>query len=363
MDRIEHGRVEPDARHAVRMVRAGIWLSVAGCVSSLVYCGLTPDGPARITLTILSTVSLAATLLLTHVPVESLTWRGSHEPFFLTWSVVLVIDITIGVLIDGGASSPLALALFLPLVFAAMGYRRGSTLLIGALVELAYVMSALATEGPPLGEAVFFAATIATAAGICAWQTRNHERQRDELARLARADPLTGSLNRRGFEERFEAAISSARRSRSSLTLVLIDLDDFKRVNDTWGHAAGDRQLCWVADALGAEVRAEDAAGRVGGDEFAVLLTNDTGTEEEAVRRLRTRLDARVSACFGPASYPSDGETLEELLRAADARLYAAKSGHEERGAARAGQNGASGQAGNPDVDRPFSNAHLAWSR
>ena len=85
-----------------------------------------------------------------------------------------------------------------------------------------------------------FAAVLFSTALMGVWQARNHERVREELARMSRTDPLTGCLNRRGFEERARRAVESAAQAGGSLAVVLVDLDAFKQVNDTSGHAAGD---------------------------------------------------------------------------------------------------------------------------
>jgi diguanylate cyclase (GGDEF)-like protein len=138
---------------------------------------------------------------------------------------------------------------------------------------------------------------------------------------------LTGWLNRRGFTERFEAERSDhARYDGRPLGLIVIDLDDFKAVNDTQGHAAGDALLCRVAAALAADLRPSDVLGRLGGDEFAVLLP-ETGPGEllAAAERLEQHLGLVIAASLGLASLPADGETAEALHRSADADLYRSK--------------------------------------
>ncbi len=110
------------------------------------------------------------------------------------------------------------------------------------------------------------------------------------------------------------------------LGLIVIDLDDFKAVNDTQGHEAGDALLCRVAVALAADLRPSDILGRLGGDEFAVLLP-ETGPEalHAAADRIGRQLRLVSAASLGLACLPEDGETAEELHRSADADLYRAK--------------------------------------
>jgi diguanylate cyclase (GGDEF)-like protein len=109
---------------------------------------------------------------------------------------------------------------------------------------------------------------------------------------------------------------------------VVIDLDDFKRVNDTRGHAAGDELLCWVVTTVAVALRPFDAVGRLGGDEFAVLLPGAARPDAlEVAARIREALAERISATMGLATFPVDGADREELHQRADAELYAAKHG------------------------------------
>ena len=155
----------------------------------------------------------------------------------------------------------------------------------------------------------------------------------ERLSNAVRTDPLTGLLNRRGFEEAFELEIERARRMESPLTLLVGDLDRFKMLNDRLGHPAGDRALELLGEALTAGVRRIDRVGRMGGEEFALVLP-DTGEHEGYV--LAERLRARVrenfaqdlfplTISFGVAAYPTHGATTASLLKAADQALYTAK--------------------------------------
>jgi diguanylate cyclase (GGDEF)-like protein len=163
---------------------------------------------------------------------------------------------------------------------------------------------------------------------MCAWLARHHTAQREELARVSRADPLTGCLNRRGFEERLSAELTHATRTARPLGLIMLDLDDFKAVNDTYGHAVGDDLLCWTVQTLRSVVRPSDAIGRLGGDEFALILPEAGQADALATSsRLREALAQRSPASIGVAAFPADGASTEELVRRADAALYAQKHG------------------------------------
>jgi diguanylate cyclase (GGDEF)-like protein len=152
-----------------------------------------------------------------------------------------------------------------------------------------------------------------------------------ELANQARRDPLTQLLNHQAFSDELEAELDRAKRYGHGLTLVFFDIDDFKAINDTHGHQEGDRVLRDVATLLRASRRGSDVAGRMGGDEFAVVLIE---SEPAAGDRLVARLHGAFSAgdfppefsiSAGRAHYPTEAETAPDLFRVADQRLYEAK--------------------------------------
>ncbi len=165
--------------------------------------------------------------------------------------------------------------------------------------------------------------------------TRRARRQAGEyaaVAAVALTDPLTGVLNRRGFGDVADRELARARRYRTPFVLAYVDVRGLKAVNDSEGHLAGDAVIRQVAQLLSDSVRTEDAVGRLGGDELALLLTGQSATGADAVLE---RIEARVPACraelgldtawditIGTASFPADGATFEELVATADRRLY-----------------------------------------
>jgi len=168
---------------------------------------------------------------------------------------------------------------------------------------------------------------------MSAWQARNHDRQRAALTEVSRSDPLTGCLNRRGFEERAHAEIGAGARKVRHGAVLLLDLDHFKQVNDLHGHGAGDELLCWVVETLRRTIRPSDAIGRLGGDEFAVLFVDiDPAAAHDSAARVSEALRERAPCSLGLACFPLDGSGLEELTRQADARLYASRRGRPEQG-------------------------------
>jgi diguanylate cyclase (GGDEF)-like protein/PAS domain S-box-containing protein len=156
------------------------------------------------------------------------------------------------------------------------------------------------------------------------------------LAFLAQFDALTGLPNRSLLSDRFSQMIMHAQRNGTQLGVLFIDLDDFKLVNDTLGHAGGDELLKEVADRLRTSVRAGDTVARISGDEFSVVLSDLSKPEDAAlvaqkiIDALAVPAQARgqevfVSASIGIAVYPTDGQDAEALLGAADAAMYRAK--------------------------------------
>jgi len=154
-----------------------------------------------------------------------------------------------------------------------------------------------------------------------------------EVSIQARTDPLTGLFNRRHLYERMEGELLRAHRHDRPMTLVSIDVDDFKTINDHYGHAAGDVVLCAVSDVLRHITREIDVAARTGGDEFVVLLieTNAVAACEVAMKlqsALRMRMDdigRAVTFSFGAVTFEQPPDTVDEMFRLVDAQLYSAK--------------------------------------
>lgn len=165
------------------------------------------------------------------------------------------------------------------------------------------------------------------------------ERDNEKIEELSRTDVLTGLANHRHFMDYFEKMISQARRHSNPLAVAILDLDKFKEVNDTYGHHAGDEVLSAVGDLLNEETRGEDMAARVGGEEFAVLLTRTGGEEAfshaEGIRNRITELGLEsvsrdVSASIGISTMTS-GDDPEHIMKRADRALYEAKEGGRDK--------------------------------
>ncbi|NUR61894.1 MAG: GGDEF domain-containing protein [Catenulispora sp.] len=183
------------------------------------------------------------------------------------------------------------------------------------------------------------------------------DRLKKALAQQARTDPLTGLGNRRAFDEALEREAARQRRTHAPLSLLTVDVDHFKQINDTWGHSAGDETLTALGELLPRLVRAGDVVGRIGGEEFGVVMPDCP--HQQAVDRadtLRSQVAAvsrtwahPVTVSVGVATLPDSAQTMTELVIAADMALYAAKeSGRDQTKSAPAGR--LSGNDGRLDI-------------
>ncbi|MBA3866636.1 MAG: diguanylate cyclase [Solirubrobacterales bacterium] len=186
----------------------------------------------------------------------------------------------------------------------------------------------------PLALAVIGIAMAALLGALILVWSRNE--RMEELQREASEDPLTGLKNRRRFEEDLQLAMARARRERTTGALLMLDLDHFKQVNDTYGHPAGDRLIVEVADVLRRRGRASDSLARLGGDEFAVVLPRCTPVEAllaaegiaDAIREHQPPGEEiePVTACIGVAMFGDHARSsIASVVSEADSAMYAAK--------------------------------------
>jgi diguanylate cyclase (GGDEF)-like protein len=250
---------------------------------------------------------------------------GLESPFVIGYFLLVG-----GAALAWDGSGPVALALGSGLSYAFIGLvvvlngglgRPGGPEAVSAtnLTWILFVLTAL-----------LLLAYVGTVAG------RAQRRARDAALRLSRYDALTGLYNRGAFFAAVEREIKRVERSGRGFCLVMMDLDDLKPVNDTFGHPAGDQLLRAITEVVLRTVRATDLAGRYGGDEFVVLLpeTDADGAfvVAEKLRRDISGLAIRVqeravrtSVSLGLVTYPDDGRTIDDLLSAVDAAMYEAK--------------------------------------
>jgi diguanylate cyclase (GGDEF)-like protein len=191
--------------------------------------------------------------------------------------------------------------------------RRAARLHVALLLALA---TAGAVAAQPSGFVVAWTTAVVTVVVLTEMQSRIS----GDLHRAAATDPLTGLANRRAWQSAADRGLAHALRSGEPFTVVLIDLDGFKAVNDRYGHGAGDTLLQALAGAWSAELRMSDLLGRYGGDEFVLSLPDtDAARAEDLLARLRSGHPAPWSAGTATAR---PGDTLPELLVRADAELY-----------------------------------------
>lgn len=256
-----------------------------------------------------------------------------------------------------------------------------AVVITAAVVAMTTAVTALATCWGPahrLTHALLTAAGVSSVVGgvFAYWFVASFRaivRLKDTVERLARIDDLTGLDNRRAFLASAERALDHARRNREPLALLILDLDYFKHINDTYGHRIGDLVLIEVADVLARSVRADvDVAGRLGGEEFAILLPR---CDEEAARRTAEAVRAAVEATRVATPAGEIGATVSvgcaaiafedsvsAALQQADEALYAAKRDGRNRVALRA-KAGADVESGRrPDRLRRES-GHEAFKR
>lgn len=260
-----------------------------------------------------------------------------------------LVVVAVAIWLSGGRQSPYDTLFLIWLALAGASHppRR-----VFALVGLVAVLAALPLaydEAPgvylaDLGLSVAMWSVVAVMA--CVWTTqvriqRVHLMEEEETAkRQARADPLTALGNRRAFDERLDREIDLARARGRALSVIVSDLDDFKQINDAYGHLNGDEVLRTAADAMRAAVRDEDTCYRWGGDEFAVLLP---GVERDAAERVAERMAASVVAtCTRPDGEPqtlawgsaelTPAMQASDLLASADLALMTRKHRRERAG-------------------------------
>lgn len=222
---------------------------------------------------------------------------------------------------------------FLPISLGAWTSRRRGALGLAALATVAWMSSNVLDGHAPVFVLGFNSVAQAVAFVLVAYLIAELRRRLQNEQDLSRHDPLTGLLNRRAFEERVETVLAIARRHPRSLALAYLDLDNFKTVNDTRGHDAGDEVLRAVAEVLRHRLRSSDVVARLGGDEFAILLPETDAPQAQALlERVGGALEEAmsrggwpVSASVGVICLSSAPKSLEEILEWADGLMYAAK--------------------------------------
>jgi diguanylate cyclase (GGDEF)-like protein len=254
-----------------------------------------------------------------------------------SWSMVLFIS---GVLwFTGKGASPLFNLYLLPIILSALTLGRVITLLQVAAVAVCHLLLAMTTPGVEVISLLYASQVVGQVAPflLVAYLTTTLSADiteaRERIENLAQTDSLTGLYNVRMFNEVWQREHAASERNRGVYSLLMIDMDKLKEINDVFGLEAGNSAITLVAQCLQRSIRATDHAARLGGDEFAVLLPGASPEVAEAViKRVRhnvykTTLDLksrmiRCSVSIGVVNYPKDARDMRDLRSLADDKMY-----------------------------------------
>ncbi|HVA02883.1 MAG TPA: GGDEF domain-containing protein [Acidimicrobiales bacterium] len=340
----------------LRHMRTGFGVFIGETVLVMLYLALTPHGPHRPVLWLIAGFWLAFGLLSLFVA-PSLASRSWRIRFSATWTIVAALAVGGVASLDGGLVSPVLYLLFLPIAFAALAF----TPFVAGLCGVATLASAglvvvidphieVAPDGVVVLFAVLAGASVLSVAASVNRTFREHHEQvlAAQVAVLAATDGLTGCAVHRVFHQRFEEEISRSMRHGHPLSLLIIDVDHFKAVNDTYGHLVGDHVLAAIGAVLRAHVRSFDLVGRLGGDEFAVLMPHTEPADAGALanricREASSVLEVPVTLSIGVSGLDRGMATAEHMRDEADFALYEVKG---------AGRDGVAVRGSRPTVPK-----------
>jgi diguanylate cyclase (GGDEF)-like protein len=265
--------------------------------------------------------------------------RADPEAFELVGSLCVTIAMATAAGLTGGTSSPIVFLLPIGVVLNGLRAGRDSILICSGVTAAVFVLVSLLEEGTAIvHEPLPMIAILAMQTGVTIAAVALAEAEIGHR-RASIVDPLTGLLNRHGLPDRFEELRRQALVSRAPITVVLFDLDHFKRLNDLHGHDVGDRLLREVADQIRASLRRFDLVYRVGGEEFLILLPGMAEAEGEvvaeelrhAIGQLGLVTGYGITASFGVSGAEGAEIDFEWLYRQADQALYGAKRSGRDR--------------------------------
>jgi diguanylate cyclase (GGDEF)-like protein len=332
---------EPAHAADLEAVRAtllwGVRLTLVVAVAGVAYASFAPHVGHRTLVLALFLSAVPVALGVRAIPTPRIASSPHRSLFYATWSLVCVAQITAVVALDG-AEGPLTTLYFLPLLFVVMSYPLWLVAAIGGLTVTTYLTVAL-LQGPATAwTPLFYAMSLGWTAVFALVATREQARQREKIASLSLRDPLTGLPNRALLLERLAGAVRGHRAAQQSLAVLFFDLDDFKVVNDSLGHPAGDSLLRQVVERLRDGLRSAHLVARFGGDEFVVVCERLRHPAEAVMiaERLAESIRSRpfvleghehhITASVGVATDAAGLSDADTLIRDADAAMYRAKS-------------------------------------
>ncbi len=316
----------------------GAGLTALGGLAALVYLLSTPYGNHRFQLDLMGEGALVLSVVVA-MAAHRLIGTDREATFFYGWSAMTFTLIVTAAALDGAGSSPLGWLLVLPVAYASISYPIVAVRWIAAASQCGVLLlMAIGHAWSGTGWFGFLFVGAFNVLAIASAQNRySHQTALGKLTIRANQDDLTGCLSHGSFLGRLEVECARARRHQGNFSLVMADVDHFKAINDSYGHQVGDDTLRTVADALLSSVRATDAVGRLGGDEFSVILVeSDAANAVEWAGRVRLllqppRLERAVPMSMGVARWSVETDSAFDLMRRADAALYAAKAAGRDR--------------------------------
>ena len=328
---------EIDRTFWLRHMRTGFGVFLGESLVVMLYLGTTSHGPHRFVLEIVVAIwfLFAMAGLLT---APFLASRHSRALFSACWTMASILAVGVVAALDGGVESPTLLLLFLPVGFAALAFAPVVTTACGLCALATTAVVAVTDASIRIPEDAFVmvgvlvgATVLSVAASINRTHREDHERLLSQkVAIMASTDGLTGCAVHRVFHQRLEEEIARSLRTGRPLSLVMLDVDHFKAVNDTYGHLVGDSVLASIGAVLRSQTRSFELAGRLGGDEFAVLMP-DTEPSDAVIAANRFRdesakvVEVPVTLSVGVSGLDLSAPTAERLLDDADFALYQVK--------------------------------------
>jgi diguanylate cyclase (GGDEF)-like protein len=265
---------------------------------------------------------------------------AKHTHFKLAFEILVMLAFLSAVLVvSGGVHSPLVNLYLLPIITAALALGRRAAVLVLAVVFVCYPLVGMLTDGLPGLDAEFGITAVGVLAPFAlvtfctTLLVENINTAKSRIRALSDRDEMTSLYNMRAFARLAEQEHDMASRTTRSYSILMIDIEHLKAINDTYGHEAGSRAVTLVAEALLRLTRSTDVVARYGGDEFIVLLSGaDKEVADEVAQRVRnvvfsTTLEVdvkmvRIKVNVGAASFPESGNNLQAVMAAADRAMY-----------------------------------------